>query len=374
MINLFQPNINEASLVQLKEVFESCWLGRGKKVKEFELHLSNYLGIDSTFLSTNSCCTETIFNSVHLLNLTNNDLVVIPTNSFPAIGSSVLESGAKLLIVDIDEFGNIDLSKIPDKVYNKAKLFFITHYGGIPVDIIQLKKLINTNTKVFEDCACALGTTINNQSIGITSDLACWSMDAMKLITTGEGGFFTSSNLSFLDDLKRYNYLGLPLNEKSGLEKSSNNSEWWLYDLESTGRRSVFCDFNAAIGLPELFNINQYLTRKREFRKIYEEFFDEIGLNYIKQNKLNVEYSNYFMTVQTPLRNELAIFLKNNGIYSSLRYSPLHKMNIFKDFSSLNMEGAELFFSQSLNIPIHHNLSADNVFYICESIKKFFAS
>ena len=101
MINLFEPNIGSDSLDQLKDVFESNWLGRGKKVALFEERLSTQLCIEKSKISTNSCCSDAIFNAIQMLDLSEDDLVIIPTNSFPAIASSILHSKANLKIVDI---------------------------------------------------------------------------------------------------------------------------------------------------------------------------------------------------------------------------------------------------------------------------------
>jgi len=371
VINLFEPNLGKNSLEELEQVFKSNWLGRGKKVKEFEELFAGFTQIEKNLLATNSCCSDAIFNAIKVLDLEEKDVVVIPTNSFPAIGSAILESKANLKIVDINSHGNIDLDKIPQEILKSAKLFFITHYGGIPADIERLK-IESNNSLIFEDCACSLGTKVNNISLGSNSDFACWSLDPMKLITCGEGGVFHSKNKEFLNDLRKYNYLGLPIKEKSGLEKSDADSQWWIYNIENTGRRSVFCDFHAAMGIPEIKKISFYLNQKKKFRAIYEDFFNRKGIGFVPQDSKETEYSNYFMTIQISNRDKLALFLKNNGIYSSLRYSPLHKMPLFSQFSVGDMKGADDFYAKSLNLPIHQKLNEEKILFICEKINEFF--
>ena len=124
MINLFQPSIGEEALFEMKKVFDSNWLGRGKKSSEFEELLAKYFGVSKENIGTNACCTDSIFSSIKLLKLGPDDLVTIPTNSFPAVGSAVLEAGAKLAIVDIKEDGNIDFKKIPENILKETKVFF----------------------------------------------------------------------------------------------------------------------------------------------------------------------------------------------------------------------------------------------------------
>ena len=98
---------------------------------------------------------------------------------------------------------------------------------------------------------------------------------------------------------------------------------------------------------------------------------DKLGIEYIEQNDSSVSYSNYFMTIKHPKRNELAKYLKQNNIYTSLRYSPLHKMSIFKEYAYGEFKGSEMFYKSSLNIPIHHNLKDLEVDSICKSLESF---
>jgi len=371
MINLFQPSIGEEALLELKNVFDSNWLGRGNKSSQFEQLLAKYLGVSKDNLGTNACCTDSIFSSIKLLELDPDDLVTIPTNSFPAVGSAVLEAGAKLAIVDIKQDGNIDLEKIPKDILKETKVFFITHYGGIPVDINSLRQISSKEVLIFEDCACALGSFQNGISVGSNADFACWSFDPMKLVSTGEGGAYFSKNMDFVEKLKIYNYLGLPINEKSGLDKSADSGNWWTYDVCMPGRRSMFCDFHAAIGIPEIEKVNNYLERKNNIRDFYEKSFNKSGIDFVKQDDPSISYSNYFMTIKHPKRNDLASYMKQNNVYTSLRYSPLHKMSIFKDYAYGDFKGSEIFYNSSLNIPIHQNLKDEDVDKICKIIENF---
>ena len=95
----------------------------------------------------------------------------------------------------------------------------------------------------------------------------------------------------------------------------------------------MFCDFHAAIGIPEIEKVNNYLERKKHIRDFYIKFLDKLGIDYVKQDNPSISYSNYFMTIRHPKRNELASYIKQNNVYTSLRYSPLHKIIIFKDYA-----------------------------------------
>ena len=104
------------------------------------------------------------------------------------------------------------------------------------------------------------------------------------------------------------------------------------------------------------------------------ELLTQLNVNFVRQECNTTTYSNYFFTILTSKRNELANFLRDNGIYTTFRYHPLHKMEIFKKFSKYSdYAGAEEFSKVALNIPIHNSLSFQDVRNINEKLKLFFS-
>ena len=97
MINLFQPTLGKEELEEIEKVFKSNWLGKGNYVKDFEAGFASNLNTDKAhFLSTTSC-TEAIFLSADLFEFTSNDEVIIPSISFPSVGSAIIAKGAKVV-------------------------------------------------------------------------------------------------------------------------------------------------------------------------------------------------------------------------------------------------------------------------------------
>ena len=231
MINLFQPSISTESLENLKSVFDSNWLGRGEFVQIFEKHLCDYL--ENKNIHTIASASNGIDGVYDIFDLQKGDEIIIPTNSFPVIASSAKLRGLKVVIVDVNSVtGNICLDSLENKVL------------------------------IFEDSACALGTKVKGKSCGIDADFSVWSFDAMKLVVCGEGGALHFKSEELLNRAKEYFYLGLPNKSKSGLDSARDGLNWWEYDLNSYGVRSVFTNVNAAIGLPQILDIENKLKRK----------------------------------------------------------------------------------------------------------------
>ena len=110
--------------------------------------------------------------------------------------------------------------------------------------------------------------------------------------------------------------------------------------------------------------------RRQKIRNYYCEIFDKFNIKYLRQDLNDITYSNYFFTLILERRNQLAVFLKDKGIYSTFRYYPLSKINIFSRYA-LECTRSEIFSNTALNIPIHHSLSDYDVEYIAETIKNF---
>ena len=244
MINLFQPNldINDA-IARYQKTLEGGWLGRGAVTKDFELALGTFLGVESDSVHCVSSCTSAIFEICSALDLKEGDKVVIPTNSFPSVPSAILASGAHLDVLDIDiSSGNISHYQLEEYCKtNSPKAIFVTDYGGIPVSVNQLKEIVGPDCFILVDAAASFGACYQDcdEFIHSMADFICYSFDAMKLITCGEGGAAIIKDEELMEKFKEFSYLGLPSKQKSGLDvaKDGGNAGWWEYDLRCFGRR-----------------------------------------------------------------------------------------------------------------------------------------
>jgi len=377
MINIFEPHLTNESLEAVNEVFESKWLGRGVLAADFEKSLADFLSVSPLSLSTMASCSDAIFAILRLLSKeTGRRKVLVPSISFPAIGSAVIEAGLDLIIVDVEALtGNICLENLLQDINNNDEVLavFITHYGGNPVDIEKLRDIVGNEIYILEDSACALGSVlVDGSSVGSKGDFSCWSFDAMKLLVAGEGGAARFNDPELLRRFKQYLYLGLPPSAKSGLDKANGNENWWSYQLNDFGRRSVFTNINAAIALPQFATLSEKLERRGEIREHYIKCIAKnTSLSYARQRGCS-RYSNYFFTVLSERRDDLALFLKDRGVYTTFRYFPLHLIDLFVSVGTIGeMAGANSFSSCALNIPIHNGLTDYEVKKIGKLLQEF---
>ena len=377
MINLFQPSLGDEELALIKDVFTSNWLGKGNGVKDFESKFATSLSSNSeSFLSTTSC-TEAIFLSAKLFNFSKSDEIIVPTISFPSVGSAVIESGAKIVFCDVDKHSlNVRAEDIQKAISNKTKAVYITHYGGIPCEMDEIIELCSQNKiLVIEDSACAVRSFYKGKACGTIGDMGMWSFDAMKTLSTADGGMMYIKNTDKRIEAEESLYLGLPVKSKSGLDSSSENAaNWWEFEMNRAGRRAIMNNVTAAMGLSQLNKLRTFIDKRKNIFEKYTRVLEGIGdIKLPPTPKFEHKSSYYFFWIQTKHRDELAKFLLDKGIYTTFRYWPLNKIKLFSDYAIKEYPNSDYAASRTLNIPLHQSLSDEDVDLVINSIKEFYA-
>ena len=376
MINLFQPALGEEELNEIRKVFESNWLGKGDYVKNFEQGFAKNLKTSVRhFLSTTSC-TEAIFLSAELFNFNSEDEIIVPSISFPSVGSAIISNHSKIVFCDVDKRTlNVRVEDIEPHVTPQTKAVYVTHYGGVSCDMDPIMDLCNAhNIKVIEDSACAVRSFYKGRACGTIGDMGMWSLDAMKTLSTADGGMMYIKDLDIRDIAEEKLYLGLPLKQKSGIDNSAEGgANGWEFEMNRPGRRAIMNNVTAAMGGVQLKKLDSFITRRKAIYNKYSEAFSK--LDWIEPPPV-VNFENkssyYFFWIQTNYRDKLARYLLSNEIYTTFRYWPLHKIKLFKEF---NIEGkypnTDYIASHTLNIPLHQGLSDDDVQKIIKLIVDF---
>lgn len=372
MINVFEPDLGDLEIEAVTETILSKWIGKGSKEKKFREDFAIYLNTSSENLISYNSCTEGFFQLFEFLNLKSSDEVILPTISFVGVANAVKASGAKIIFCDIDErTGNPTLKNIKDKISKNTKAVVYQYYGG---NLGQIEKISeyckNNKILLIEDAAAAIGTSKNGIVAGRYGDFAIWSFDAMKSISCGDGGILFSREPKNIETLLIQGYLGLDF--KSGLDRSNNSHDrWWDFRVKTLGRRSIMNDISASIGIIQLGRLEEKCKKRHLLYQMYLE-----GLSEIKNLRILTEFepgknnshSFYFFPVSIiGDRDFVAKKLRELNIYTTFRYLPLHKQGIYGDLAPL--PAAEKFANEVLLLPMHTNLTQENIKYIIDSLK-----
>jgi dTDP-4-amino-4,6-dideoxygalactose transaminase len=361
-IDVFKPTCGDAELAQVADSFNTGWLGKGRKVAAFEAAWAAHIGVDPAHVVSVSCATEGLFQVCELMGLSASDEVIIPSIHFIGANNAIAHTGATPVYCDVDPYSlNPDLECIVFAYRpRKTKAVMLLHYGGVAQELDDIRAWCNERDLwLIEDAACAQATTYAGKAAGTWGQFGVWSFDAMKVMTTGDGGMIYCEDRFDADRLRSRVYLGM--DTESGL--SSDHDRWWEYKSYEPSRRAIMNDVAAGIGLEQLKKLSSFIYRRIDIVRQY----DAELVNVVKVPPTGL-LPYYFYWIQTDRRDELARHLRDNGIYCTFRYYPLHR--VFKTGQTL--PGVDYAADHTLLLPLHQGLTDDDVQFVIDKVKEFY--
>lgn len=372
MINVFHPTAGDAELSQVADCFQSGWLGKGRKVEQFEAAWAAHIGVDPAHVVSVNCATEGLFQVCQLAGLSRGDVVFMPSIHFIGAANAVLSTGAELKFCDVDShLLNPTLAHI-QAAYKAlyAKAVILLHYGGVAQELDAIRQWCDeAGLILIEDAACAQATTYQDKAAGTWGHFGVWSFDAMKVMTCGDGGMVYCESQQEADELRKAVYLGM--DTESGAK--SDKSRWWEFKVDDYGpheRRAIMNDLAAGIGLEQLRRLPEFVERRMEIVRQYDAAL--CGLVTVPPSGTSPYY---FYWIQTERRDELARHLRDNDIYTTFRYYPLHRVFAgHRGFYRMpDLPGVDYAADHTLLLPLHQGLTDDDVQFVIDKVRQFFA-
>ncbi|HZX73118.1 MAG TPA: aminotransferase class I/II-fold pyridoxal phosphate-dependent enzyme, partial [Cyclobacteriaceae bacterium] len=188
-IVLFYPNVPKTAIEEVTKVLQSRWIGQGPRVAQFEKEFSERFAGNGSSLAVGSG-TDALHLAYILSGLKEGDEVITPVFTCTATTIPFLYMGVKFRFADVDpETLNINVQHVRELVNEKTKAIVCVPYGGLPCDMDELQAIAKEyNIPLIEDAAHALGATYKGKKIGEIADFTMFSFQAIKHITTGDGG------------------------------------------------------------------------------------------------------------------------------------------------------------------------------------------
>lgn len=371
MINVFQPTLSDDELEAVRQVFESNWLGKGRLTDRFESQFADYVDVNRSHVRSISCCTEGLFQAMDLLGVGEGDEVILSSISFLGAANAVLAAGARPVFCDVDHRSlNVTAATVEPRITDRTRAVIVLHYGGVPTEMNDLCELIETRgISLVEDSACSVASRYRGQACGTFGDVGVWSFDSMKILVTGDGGMVYCRSEEAATRLEESTYLGLI--SESGFSSKARD-RWWEFEVSRPGRRAIMNDITSAIGLVQLTKLPEFIARRQRIHAYYDEGLGDLSsLELPPAVPEYVDSSYYFYWIQCPpeCRDLLASHLRNNDIYTTFRYYPLHRVQRYGADDIL--PGADSAADRTLCIPIHQALSDSDVERVVSTIREF---
>jgi dTDP-4-amino-4,6-dideoxygalactose transaminase len=363
MVDLHGQYLNIKSEIDsaIQNVIDSSAFINGPQVKEFNENLAKFLGVKHVVGCANG--TDALQIALMALDLQPGDEVITPDFTFIATAEVIALMKLKPVIVDVDPITyNIDPKRISEAITPKTKAIIPVHLFGQSADMKQILAIARDhNIAVIEDNAQALGATYNDGELtgktGTLGTVGCTSFFPSKnLGCYGDGGAIMTND----DDLAvRIRAIG-------------NHGARVKYYNDIVGVNSRLDTLQAAILNVKLKHLNEYAAARQKAAAYYDERLEKIDKMHppVVASFTEHVYHQYTLQVDEE-RDDLKNFLAEKGIPSMVYYPvPMHEQKAY--LTEGNFEVTTRLSQTVLSLPMHTEMSEQELDYICSTIEEFY--
>jgi perosamine synthetase len=360
---LFYPNVPEDAVEEVTKVLHSRWIGQGPRVAEFEKQFTTRFGGEGHSLAVGSG-TDALHLAYILAGLQPGDEVITPVFTCTATTIPFLYMGVKWKFADVDpETLNISIPHVRELINDKTKAIVCVHYGGLPCDMKELLDIAaEYNIPVIEDAAHALGATYQGKTIGSVGHFTMFSFQAIKHITTGDGGMLVVRDKSIVAKGERIRWFGI--------DRSNKQKGTWENDIWEVGYKYQMTDIAAAMGLAAMRTFDKTLAYRQKLFEIYKRELRNVpGLHLIGADYTDRTHAAWLCTAIVEKRVDFMNYLRENKIESG----QIHYRN--DRYSVLGGRRDDLPMMDSVEdkyivLPLNNHLTEQQIEYVCATIRK----
>lgn len=336
----------------------------GKYVDRFEEMVAKYTGAKKAIVTVNGT------NALHIALITvgvkPGDEVITQPLTFIATANAIDYAGAQPVFLDVDKNtmglspqslcnwlkNNVKTDTKTGKPVNKTSGKIISacipmHTFGHPCRIDDIINICNRfNIPVVEDAAESLGSYYKNQHTGTFGKLGVLSFNGNKTITTGGGGMLLTKDENLGNHIKH-------------LTTQAKVAHSWEYIHDHIGFNYRMPNINAALGIAQMERIEDFLTNKRETAQLYESFFNDSDIEFLKE-PIDCK-SNYWLNAilleNIDNRNEFLRFTNENGIMTRPIWRLMNKLEMFRNCQTDELLNSVWLESRIVNIPSSYRIN-----------------
>ncbi len=341
----------------LNECIDSTFVSSvGKYVDKFEEMLADYVGSKYAVAVSNG--TSALFVALKLVGVKEGDEVITQPLTFVATANAISYCGAKPVFVDVDldtlglspkslkEFLEKNCEIIDNKCINKTtgkiiKACVPMHTFGHPTKIDEIKEICDKwHIELVEDAAESLGSFYKNKHTGTFGKVGIFSFNGNKIITAGGGGVIVTDDEELAKKAKH-------------LTTTAKIPHPYEYIHDEVGYNFRMPNINAALLVAQMENLDKFLENKRELAEKYGEFFDSIGIKFIKEPK-NAK-SNYWLNAiklyNKKQRDEFLEYSNKNKVMTRPIWRLMNKLPMYNNCQRDELKNAEYLEERIVNIP-----------------------
>lgn len=355
-INISEENLllKEKLLNAASRVIDHGQFINGPEVLLLEKKLSKYLEVKNVIGVANG--TAALFLSLKGLGIGKGDEVITVGNSYLATVSSIALTGAKPILIDVDDTMNMNPNLLEAAITSKTKAILPVHLTGKPSKILDIYKISKKyNIPLIEDAAQAIGAEYKGKKIGSFGKTACFSLHPLKnLSALGDGGFIATNDDDLAFWLRRARNHGHP---------NRDECDFWSFNMRLDTIQAAFI-------LEKLPYLEEQTERRRFNANYYRENLSDLDL--VLPIEENFERCvNHLFVIRLKNRDSLKIYMHSKGIETKIHYPiPIHKLKA-ADKLNFNLPKTEEYANLILSLPIHSGLSEKDLADVTSAIYEF---
>lgn len=349
-------------------LLEDGYLGMGQEVRFFEDELRKFFGGEVEVVCVNSG-TAALHLAV-MAAVKPGDEVLVPSFTFVASFQAITAAGAKPVACDIDPLTlMIDLKDAAKRLTKRTRVIMPVYYSGAVGDLKSVFSFAKKHKlRVVEDAAHAFGTTYQEKKIGSFGDIACFSFDGIKNITSGEGGAVVTRDKKVAEFVRDSRLLGV----QKDTEKRYAGLRSWEFEVTHQGYRYHMSNLLAAIGRVQLKKFSKFASRRQALAKNYQKKLTGIPAIELLSIDLNTVVPHIFpILAKKGLRDKLRAFLQANDIETGIHYFPNHRLKFFSK-KNARFPVTDKIYSEILSLPLHPGLKRSEQEQVIAMIRRFF--
>ena len=363
-ITQFYPHVPKSAIKALKKVLSGRWIGQGPLVDKLEKVFSKRFANKMPSLAVGSG-TDALHLAYILAGLKKGDEIICPIFTCTATNIPLLYFGAKIKFADIDpKTFNIDIQSVKKLITKKTKAIAFVNYGGLPCDLKELSFLAKKNKLILiQDAAQSLGATYKKKCITSYADFTIFSFQAIKQISSGDGGMLVFKDKSIVEKAKRLRWFGI--------DRLAKQSGTWKNDIKEIGYKYQMTDIGAALLLESIKEFSKIASHRKLIFNTYKKILSKNKNVTVVDSSDGKGHVHWLFTILVEQKDYLQKQLRLKLIETNQVHFRNDKYSIFKKFTKNkrfpNMDSVE---EEYLVLPIHTKVTLNDAIFIAQTINK----
>jgi len=357
LIPLYRPDLSGNERRYVLECLDSSWISaHGVFNERFEKAFAAAVSAPHALTVSNG--TVALHLALHCLGVGPGDEVIVPSFTYIASVNTIAQTGATPVFADCraDDW-LLDAEDVARRIGPRTKAILPVHLYGAVCDMPAIQRLAHAaGCAILEDCAQALGSTLDGRHVGGFGDVGVFSFFGNKTITTGEGGMVVARDPALAQRLRLVKGQG-----------QSPTRRYWHVELGFNYRMTNIC---AAIGLAQLERLPEILAQKQQVAARYRGLLADLPVA-LQRPQPNVRGTTWLLSLLLPERCDreaVMAAMQAAGVETRPVFYCAHQMPMYDRGQRLPV--AEGIAARGMSLPSFPHLTDDEIAYVVDTLRE----